>query len=199
MERLRAVVATGLFATARLWEPLQTAHEWLRRAAHVLANDEQAVGARVEEQYRTLLAEVLAAKGDEAVAEWATHFSKVTHSYWRGLFQCYDVPELPRTNNDLEQYFGAARHHERRATGHKRATSALVVRGAVRVVAAVATPLGAWSAADLRPASIAAWHTLREQLEARHEARRAGRRFRRDPAAYLAKLEHTLLHPGLPL
>lgn len=153
----------------------------------------------MEAQYRALLEDVLKAKSDAVVAAWAVHFYKVTRSYWGGLFHCYDVPEVPRTNNDLEQYFGAARHHERRATGHKSATAALVVRGSVRVVAAVATPLGAWSAQELRRASVAAWRTLREKLEARHEARRAQRRFRRDPAAYLATLEDTLLHTSLPL
>ena len=34
------------------------------------------------------------------------HFRKVTRSYWPGLFHGYDVAELPRTNNDLEQLFG---------------------------------------------------------------------------------------------
>lgn len=197
--RLRAVVATGLFATERLWAPLQTAQSWLQRAAEVLANEEQATGAQVEAQYRGLLEDVVKAKDDAAVAAWATHFYKVTRSYWRGLFQCYDVPELPRTNNDLEQYFGTARHHERRATGHKSATSALVVRGPVRVVAAVATPLRAWTPQELRPANVAAWRTLRAKLEARHEARRVARRFRRDPAQFLATLEETLLHRSLPL
>ncbi len=197
--RLRAVVATGLFATERLWAPLQTAQSWLQRAAEVLANKEGADAATVEGTYRALLEEVVMAKSDEAVREWATTFYKVTRSYWQGLFHCYDVPDLPRTNNDLEQYFGAARHHERRATGHKSATSALVVRGSVRVVAAVATPLGAWTAQELRPANIERWRTLRAKLEVRHEARRAARRFRRDPAAYLTNLEDSLLHTSLPL
>ena len=199
MGRLRAVVASGLFATERLWAPLQTAQNWLGRAAQVLANEEAADAARVEAQYRALLEEVVKAKSDENVVAWATTFYKVTRSYWPGLFHCYDLPEVPRTNNDLEQYFGAARHHERRATGHKRATSALVVRGSVRVVAAVATPLGAWTAQELRPASVEAWRELRAKLEARHESRRAARRFRRDPAAYLANLEDALLHASLPL
>jgi hypothetical protein len=192
------VVASGLFATARLWAPLTTAQTWLVRAAEVLAHEEQADATRVEGKYRELLAEVLTAKSDEGVAEWATTFYKVSRSYWPGLFHCYDMPEVPRTNNDLEQYFGAARHHERRATGHKRPTSGLVVRGSVRVVAAVATPLRAWTAQELRPASVEGWRTLREKLEARHEARRAARRFRRDPVAYLAKLEDALLHTSLP-
>jgi hypothetical protein len=196
---LREVVATGLFATRQLWAPLQTAQGWLQRAAQVLANEQRADAATVESTYRALLEEVLKAKSDETVAAWAAHFYKVTQSYWRGLFHCYDMPQVPRTNNDLEQYFGKARHHERRATGHKRPTSALVVRGSVRVVAAVATPLGAWSAQELRPASVEAWRTLRENLEARHESRRAARRFRRDPLKYLAQLEEDLLHTGLPL
>src|SRR2546428_11721631 len=65
------------------------------------------------------------------------HFLKVTKSYWRGLFHCYEYPELPRTNNDLEQVFGSVRHHERRATGRKGASPGGVVRGAVRLIAAV--------------------------------------------------------------
>jgi hypothetical protein len=193
------VVARGLFATERLWEPLKRAQSWLVRAAEVLANEEQADRARVEGTYRELLEELLKAKSDERVAAWATTFYTVSRRYWRGLFHCYDMPELPRTNNDLEQYFGKARHHERRATGHKRPTSGLVVRGSVRVVAAVATPLREWTAQELRPASVEGWRTLREKLEARHEARRAARRFRKDPAKYLAQLEAQLLPQSLPL
>ncbi len=143
--------------------------------------------------YRGMVEEVLTHQADPAVAAWATHFYKVTRRYWRGLFHCYDDPAIPRTNNDLEQYFGAARHHERRATGQKRPTSAVAVRGAVRVVAAVATYVTLWSARDLRPADVTAWRRLRAELEARHERRRVQRRFRRDPAAYLATLEGLLL------
>jgi hypothetical protein len=126
------------------------------------------------------------------------HFVKVTASYWPGLFPCYDVPGLPRTNNDLEQYFGAARHLERRATGRKGASPALVVRGAVRVVALLATRQQPLSADDLRPRDLAAWKALRQRLDARHCARRAQARFRRDPTRYLAAVEAQLLKPALP-
>ncbi len=152
----------------------------------------------MEGAYRALLGEVLTHQADPRVAAWATHFYTVTRNYWAGLFHCYDDPTIPRTNNELEQYFGMARHQERRATGHKRPTSAVAVRGAVRVVAAVATHLVPWSAAELRPADLAAWQEVRTVLEARHERRRASRRFRRDPAAYLAALEAQLLQSGLP-
>ena len=125
-------------------------------------------------------------------------FLKVTASYRPGLFHCYDVPGLPRTNNDLEHHFGSARYHERRATGRKGASPGLVVRGAVRIVAAVATRAQSFADADLRPVDPAAWRTLRQQLQTRQAARSAQRRFRRDPDAYLAALEEALCSASLP-
>jgi hypothetical protein len=127
-----------------------------------------------------------------------THFCTVTASYWPGLFCCYDVPELPRTNNALEQYFGAARHVERRATGRKMASPALVVRGAVRVVAVLATRQQPLSAEELRPLDVTAWMALRQRIDARHQIRRAQARFRRNPTVYLTALEAQLLKPALP-
>src|SRR5262249_17273281 len=117
----------------------------------------------------------------------------------QGLLLCFEVPDLPRTNNDLEQYFGAARHLERRATGRTGASPAVVVRGAVRSVAEVATRLQPLSATELRPADREAWRALRQHVEARHETRREQARFRRNPATYLAPLEDRLLaKPALP-
>ncbi len=126
------------------------------------------------------------------------HFRKVTARDEPGLFHCYDVPDLPRTNNALEQYFGSARDHERRATGRQGASPGLVVRGAVRVVAAVATRGQPFPEADLRPTDLTRWRALRQQLGTRQEARGAQRRFRRDPDAYLAALEEALFRASLP-
>lgn len=126
------------------------------------------------------------------------YFLKVTASYLPNLFHCYEVPDLPRTNNDLEQYFGTARYLERRASGRKTASPGLVVRGSVRVVAAVASRKRSFDGADLRPTDLARWRKLRRELQYRHAARRAQLRFRRDPKAYLANLEGRLLQPSLP-
>ncbi len=123
---------------------------------------------------------------------------KVTASYWEGLFVCYQVTDLPRTNNDLEQFFGTARHVERRATGRKRASPTLVVRGSVRVVAAGASRILSVSAAELRPPNIVAWQALRQTLDYRQEGRRKQLRFRRDPQTYLASLEERLCRSSLP-
>src|SRR6266487_6401476 len=119
-----------------------------------------------------------------ALAPAVAHFRKVTASYWEGLFQCYQVTDLPRTNNDLEQFFGTARHIERRVTGRKNASPTLVVRGSVRVVAAGISQLHPICAADLQLTDVPAWRALRQSLDSRHEGRRCLLRFRRDPLAY---------------
>ena len=133
-----------------------------------------------------------------ALAPAVDRFRRVTASYWPGLFHCYDVPDLPRTNNDLEHFFGSARYRERRATGRKMASPGTVVRGAVRLVTAVAVGAGALGPDQIRPADQTAWRALRRQLDHRHAARRAQLRFRRAPGVYLAALEERLLKPALP-
>jgi hypothetical protein len=133
-----------------------------------------------------------------ALAPAIGHFLKVSKSYWPGLFHCYEVEGLPRTNNDLEQFFGSSRHHERRATGRKVASPALVLRGSVRLVAAAATRLRSRSGAELQPRDPARWMQLRQQLDARCNVRRRGLRFRRNPKTYLHQLEEQLLKLILP-
>jgi ElaB/YqjD/DUF883 family membrane-anchored ribosome-binding protein len=76
---------------------------------------------------------------DAVGAEQLRRFVKVTKNWWGGWFHCYDSPDIPRTTNDLEHRFGSHRYPERRASGRKQASPGLVVQGAVRVVASLAT------------------------------------------------------------
>lgn len=134
----------------------------------------------------------------EPLATMLSTFRKVTTSYWPGLFHCYDHADLPRTNNELEQYFGSARYHERRTTGRKAASPGMVVRGAVRIIASVSTRLHRFCGTDLQPGDMRRWYALRDELGVRQHARRAQLRFRRDPGAYLAAFENKLLLLRLP-
>ena len=182
-------------------EPIRLCYSWVHRAARILKNEE---GLRVEElrrDYRRLLSEMGNRTEEAGELQGAVSlFSKVTKSYWKGLFHCYRFPEgtLPRTNNDLEHLFGSARYGERRASGRRNASPAMVVRGSVRVLAAVATPPEGLTAQDIRPADVEGWRALRASLENRGESRRAQLRFRRDPDAYLRRLEEQLLKQALP-
>jgi hypothetical protein len=159
-------VQAGLTTTEKLWPPIRQAYVWLHRAAHLLANAEQHTVSTLQQEYQQLL-ETMTQQQEKlgALAPAVAHFHKVTASYWEGLFQCYQVTDLPRTNNDLEQYFGIARHVERRVTGRKRASPTLVVRGSVRVVAAGASRLVSFSAADLQLTDVTAWRALRQSFD----------------------------------
>jgi hypothetical protein len=126
------------------------------------------------------------------------HFQKVTRSSWPSLFPCYQLSDVPRTNNDLEQFFGAHRYHARRATGRKGASPALVLRGSGRIVACAATRLRSFAGEALVPEHLQNWQTLRQQLENRRQQRVRRYRFRRNPVAYLERLEKDLLQLILP-
>ncbi len=122
----------------------------------------------------------------------------MTRSYAPGLFHRYELEGLPRTNNDLEQLFGRWRHHQRRCTGRKVAPASLVVRGAVQIVAGIATQLHALTALDLATVSIGDWQSVRAELDHLQHQRNQQRQFRRSPIAYLANLEQKFLQLPLP-
>lgn len=164
----------------------------MHQAAHILTNTDHLSSAQVRQQYEDLLTEMRSS--DPLTAP----LSQMTASYWSGLFHCWCVAGLPRTNNDLEHVFGSTRYHERRATGRKHASPGLVVRGSVRLVAAVATQNTHFSGSDLAPRNLAAWRTLRKKVEHRHEARREQYRFRKDPERYLRALEEQISQRKMP-
>lgn len=195
---MKTLLDRGLTATADLWPPIRLAFGWVHRAAHLLGL-EQVRGSAVRGYLAGLLGAMVRHRHRAgSLAGAVAHFVKVTRSYWRGLFHCYDVDDLPRTNNALEQQFGSHRYHERRTTGRKRASPALVLRGAVRLVAAVATRQRTYTAADLAGTDRAAWQQCRQKLEQRQQRRVERCRFRRDPKAYLHRLEELLHQSGMP-
>jgi hypothetical protein len=199
LRRLKCLLARGLMDTAAVWPDVRVGYHWVHQAAHILSNQEQHEASTVQRRLGGLLGAMTrhqAAAGTLAPA--LEHFRKVTRSYWPGLFACYTVPELPRTNNALEQFFGAYRYHDRRTTGRKVASPGLVLSGSVCVIAATATRLHTYSAAELAPENVKAWQELRQARETRRQQRTLRRRFRRDPVSYLAKLEMHLLQLSLP-
>ena len=196
---MQLFLTKGLAGTAALWSDVGQGYAWVHRAAHILSNDDKLLASGVRQTYETLLTEMEhTPTSSEPLATMLSTFRKVTTSYWPGLFHCYDHADLPRTNNALEQYFGSARYHERRTSGRKQASPGVVVRGAVRVVASVASRLHAFSGAELCPSDFTPWRTLRRELNDRHETRRMQRRFRTSPESYLMVLEEKLSKERLP-
>ncbi len=196
---MQILLTRGLSATASVWPDIRRAYGWIHRAAHLLTNEVGQSGDQVRAAYADILAEMAAGQASAGTLGPAiAHFLKVTRSYGPGLFHCYDVPDLPRTNNDLEHFFGTARYHQRRATGGQHSAPGTVVRGSVRLLAAVTTRVRTFRPVDLHPRDLARWRQLRRELAYRHQARRSQRRFRRNPTAYLQALEDQFLKLPLP-
>lgn len=199
MHDLQHLLTRALKKTEALWPAIEQAYALVHQAAHVLANHDQESGQMVRERYEQVLAAIREQSASlEPLGEAIDTFLKKTESYWPGLFHCYDVPDLPRTNNELEHCFGSVRYGERRASGRRGAIAALVVRGPVRVLTALALQRQCFLPRALAFADPEAWYAMREQLTFRREARRKQLRFRKNPAAYLAALEEVLLKTGLP-
>jgi hypothetical protein len=177
---------------------VRVAFAWVLRAAHVMgAEGTSAPTARA--RLGGLLGAMRRHRARAGrLAGAVDHFLKVTRSYWPGLFACFARADVPRTNNALEQAFGSHRYHERRASGRKGASPALVLRGGARLLARLANGRSEVTAADLAAADLGRWRTLRAELEQRRHRRVERHRFRRKPEAFLQELEAKLIQSPLP-
>ncbi len=179
---------------------LTLAMNWIHQAVTILDNEEDLPVLFVQQRFGAWMIfmsdhrEQLGSLGDSM-----NHLLKITRSYWSGLFHCYQVDNLPKTNNDLEQVFGSFRHHQRRTTGRKKAPASLLIRGSSRLISAVVTRIKTFTATDLATVDLVAWRDQRSQLELLREKRLQQRRFRRDPEDYLLELETKLIQSILPL
>ena len=180
----------GLEQTRDHWPEIRTAFGWVHRAADILGNADDVDEAAVRRRYRGLLGAMSRHRESAGNLRGAVdHFLKVTRSYWPGLFACYGIDLLPRTNNALEQSFGSHRFHERRCTGRKTASASMVVRGSVKIIAGAATRLRRFNGDELAPECVGRWRSIRQSLETRRQSRVRRTRFRRDPHAFLAQIE----------
>ena len=153
---MHVILDKALTATAERWPSLILFFAWVGQATAILNNPRPATGGARSGADQALLASFSAAlltPAGETLREWGYHFLKITQRYWTGLFQCYDVAGLPRTDNDLEHLFGKLRHQERHTTGRKVATPSLIIRGSVRVLSAVVSWLRPLTPMPIRPGS----------------------------------------------
>lgn len=179
---------------------VRAAYHWVKRVAEILANAKELDGNGVKRHLRALLGAMgkHPRRSAPTLAAMLAHFYQGTRSYWPGLWHGDHIAELPRTNNALEQFFGAHRYHERRATGRKGASPALVLRGSVRMTACAATRIRPFAGEELALDNPQQWKALRPQLESRRQQRVRRYRFRRHPEASLTALEKDLLQLILP-
>jgi hypothetical protein len=82
-------------------------------------------------QVLTWLQTTFTEENDAAMVNNVTHYS---HGFWKGLFTCYDHYYIPRTNNDLEQFFRQTKACHRRITGLRNWNSYIIRNGEMVVL-----------------------------------------------------------------
>jgi hypothetical protein len=123
------------------------------------------------------------------------YVQEVLVHFCNDVYRCYDIPGLPRTNNDLEQFYRRVKATERRITGHRRADNVVVRLGGFT---AYALDTRHFTEADLRtvlarvPAS--GWIAERATLRAIQDRQTRTRRFRLHRDAFLADIEARWAH-----
>ena len=91
----------GLSARAALFASVRPLYEVVYRVAHVVGNQEQEEAEVLRKnfaQHLVLIREQ--AEQSEPLRAALLQFLKVTDRYAPHLFFCYQVADLPRTNND---------------------------------------------------------------------------------------------------
>lgn len=107
--------------------------QWLIDLEHLLDPDRSPpqtsveVAQAVEAYLVDLTTHRAADPEDQAVAD---HINRIFHSFWWGLFACYDVAGLPRTNNELERFIRQIKMDQRRLSGRKNVQDFIIRYGA---------------------------------------------------------------------
>jgi hypothetical protein len=148
------------------------------------------VQRRIETHLERVEADLACGRISDWLREPVQHLGVVLRRLGQGLYHCYDVPGLPRTDNALEQFYRRVKTEQRRITGRKRA-DAFVVR--VGGFAVYATAASGTTETVLRAhlASVPAieWQRQRVHLRQTQARQTKMRRFRLRRAAYLSDLE----------
>jgi hypothetical protein len=110
---------------------LAQAEEWLHTVSAILDPDN--MSDRSAQQVECDLLNYLSSLVEPALehptlSTFLTHILKTTRSYYSGLFHSYDIPDLPRTNNQRESEFRQLNQQLLRTTGQRGATRRLLQR-----------------------------------------------------------------------
>jgi hypothetical protein len=128
---LLAGLQKALAATQPAYFELCQAATWLADLADVLNPDGKPArtGEQVQAEWLVCLSQIETQEHNSALLQdFSAKIGQVSRSYAPGLFHPYDVPDLPRTNNDRESEFRRLRQRLLSTTGQVGATKRLLLR-----------------------------------------------------------------------
>jgi hypothetical protein len=153
MARLNQGLRAALPPFASEYQDLQRGTTWLQDIDRILESpdDSPITGEQVSQQLRTYLDGLLNLPDvSPRLDAFRHHLDKVSTSYWPGLFHCYDLEGLPRTNNDVESLFRDTQRRLLRTTGQKGQTRRALQR------------IGAWELLPRPPTEAECLDALRQ-------------------------------------
>jgi DUF971 family protein len=115
----------------RDYTELRQAADWLEQLSALLDPDGKPArsGADVQAEWQAYLDQIVTAgQSTPQLLEFSSKLVKVSKSYAPGLFHTYDVPGLPRTNNDREGEFRDVTRRLLSTTGQVGAAKRLLLR-----------------------------------------------------------------------
>ena len=124
---------------------------------------------------------------DAQLLAFRRHLLRLTGRYAPGLFHCYDIPGLPRTDNDLESLFGRVRRQTLLTSGPYHARQRLHEEGAWLLFEVVSNEHE--QVERLQRVSLEEWRKERQRIREHQTSFTDDRRFRRQSPKYLAELE----------
>jgi len=115
-------IQSALSPVAPMYQDLQQGAAWLHDIAYILepVGPQALKGEQVAAQLRAYLDAIRCQRDvSPTIYDFGLHLDKVSRHYWPGLFHCYNVPGLPRTNNEIESLFRDTGRQVLRITGQK--------------------------------------------------------------------------------
>jgi hypothetical protein len=122
LDQLRQGLQTALQLSQPEYLILRQAANWLNKIADLLDPKEKPMrnAAQVEQELSDYMKVIeLQSSENPRLEVFYKAIEKTTRSYSSGLFHCYDIPDLPRTNNDRESEFRDLNRRLLSTTGQK--------------------------------------------------------------------------------
>jgi hypothetical protein len=180
----------GLRAQVALARRLDRQVVIVRKVAHILKL--MTSGSQVKRILAAYLNQLLrltaAQDPSNPLGRFIHHLDAVADRYWPGLFHCYDTPDLPANNNDLEQQFGRFKRAARKATGRKSTAGGPLETCAEFLLEAWDAIMAMPNLKDLlKEVTYAQLQAAMDKMASLSEPARIKRRIQRNPDAFLAE------------
>lgn len=128
------------------------------------------------------------ARGHDSHQKFAQHVRKWTKNLGWGLYACFSEPLLPRTNNGMERFLRTLKGQHRRITG-RQSWSRFILRSGAQIAYHDPKDSSAKMLHRLRLVRYDDFCQSRASWRASQEPQLQRCRYRRDPSAFLGRLE----------